>query len=86
MRTTVTLDPDVVAKLKELMRGRDLSFKQALNESLRAGLAAEPAERRTYRVPARRLGLRPGVELDKALSLAADLEDAETVRKLELRK
>jgi hypothetical protein len=30
--------------------------------------------------------LRPGVELDKALRLAAALEDEEIVRKLELRK
>ncbi len=86
MRTTVTLDPDVVAKLQTLMRARGLSFKQALNDSVRAGLAAPSPEPRKYRVPSRRLGLRPGVDLDRALSLAADLEDAEVVRKLELRK
>ncbi len=86
MRTTVTLDPDVVAKLQELMRSRRLSFKEALNQSVRAGLAVQPAEPRTYRVPTRRLGLRPGIELDQALSLAGDLEDGETARRLELRK
>ena len=32
------------------------------------------------------LGVRPGVDLDKALSLSGELEDAEVVRKLELRK
>jgi hypothetical protein len=30
-----------------------------------------------YRTPARSLGLRPGISLDKALRLAAELEDAE---------
>ena len=31
-------------------------------------------------------GLRPGIDLEHALRLAGELEDAETVRKLELRK
>ncbi len=31
----------------------------------------------------RRLGVRPGIDLDKALRLAGQLEDDETVRKLE---
>jgi hypothetical protein len=39
--------------------------------------------KRPYRVPSpRRLGARPGVNLDKALQLAGELEDAETIRKL----
>jgi hypothetical protein len=37
-------------------------------------------------LPTRRLGLCPGVDLDKALRLAGELEDDEVVRKLELRK
>lgn len=32
------------------------------------------------------MGLRPGIDLTKALQLAAELEDAEIVRKLELGK
>jgi hypothetical protein len=32
------------------------------------------------------MGVRPGVDLDKALRLADELEDAEIIRKLELRK
>ncbi len=85
MRTTVTLDPDVAAKLKQTARERGISFKEALNASVRSGLAGGVAPR-PYRVPTRRLGARPGVDLDRALSLAAGLEDAETVRKLSLRK
>lgn len=41
---------------------------------------------RAFRVKPRRLGLRHGVELANALRLADELEDAEIVRKLELRK
>ena len=38
MRTTVTLDSDVAARLKAVARARGISFKQALNSAVRAGL------------------------------------------------
>jgi hypothetical protein len=86
MRTTVTLDPDVAAKLKQTARERGISFKEALNTNVRRGLESVEAAPRHYRVRARRLGVKPGVDLDRALALAERLEDAETVRKLALRK
>lgn len=43
MRTTVTLDSDVQVLLKKAMRGRDASFKQVLNDAVRAGLRVSPA-------------------------------------------
>lgn len=87
MRTTITLDPDLDAKLRTLARERGVSFKEALNQALRRGLANSGREpERPYRLKTRRLGLRPGVDLDHALRLAGELEDAETIRKLELRK
>lgn len=86
MRTTVTLDPDVAAKLKELAREGGVSFKEALNTSVRRGLQSGEASPRPYRLRPRRLGARPGVDLDKALTLAGELEDAEIRRKLSLRK
>jgi len=86
MRTTVTLDPDVAAKLQETARERGISFKEALNTSVRRGLEGGGAASRPYRLRTRRLGVRPGVDLDRALRLAGELEDAETVRKLALRK
>lgn len=85
MRTTVTLDPDVSAKLKQAARLRGLSFKQVLNESVRRGLQAED-KARAYRIRPRNLGVKPGVDLDRGLALAAGLEDAETIRRLALRK
>jgi hypothetical protein len=85
MRTTVTLDADVAIRLREVASERGISFKEALNSTVRAGLAAGRTPR-PYRTPARSLGLRPGINLDKALALAGDIEDAEIVRKLELRK
>lgn len=86
MRTTVTLDPDVAAKLKQAARERGISFKEALNSNVRRGLESADADARPYRVRARQLGVRPGINLDKALQLAGELEDAETMRKLQLRK
>jgi hypothetical protein len=86
MRTTVTLDPDVAEQLKALARRRTTSFKGALNDTVRAGLAAERGGGRTYRAPARPLGLRPGVDLTHGLRLADALEDEEISRKLALRK
>jgi uncharacterized protein (DUF4415 family) len=40
MRTTLTLDDDVVAKLKEEMRRSGRSFKETVNAVLRNGLNA----------------------------------------------
>jgi hypothetical protein len=86
MRTTVTLDPDVAASLQAIARERGISFKEALNSSVRRGLGEGGVAAEPYRVPSRPLGLRPGVDLDRALALAGELEDAELARKLELRK
>jgi hypothetical protein len=86
MRTTITLDPDLAAKLRSLAKERDVSFKEAVNSVLRAGLGTGTTKARPYNLPTRRMGLRPDVDLDRALHLASALEDDETVRKLELRK
>jgi hypothetical protein len=86
MRTTVTLDADLAAKLQATARERGISFKEALNGALRRGLSSEGGSRRAYRLPSKPLALRPGVDLEHALRLAGELEDSETVRKLELRK
>lgn len=86
MRTTVTLDPDVEAKLRAIMRERGISFKEALNSSIRAGLVSLRGPAKRYKLKTYRMGLRPDISLTKALALAAELEDAEIARELELRK
>lgn len=85
MRTTVTLDPDVVAALQRAARERGTSFKAVLNDAVRRGLGGQPTQR-AYRAPSRDMGLRSGIDIDKALALAAADEDAEVMRKLALRK
>ncbi len=87
MRTTVTLEPDVEALLRRTMRERDLSFKEALNSAIRQGLSQRnPRPSTRTRVPTFRMGFDASYRWDKALALAASLEDDELVRKLELRK
>jgi hypothetical protein len=86
MRTTVTLDPDVAAKLRATTRERGVSFKAALNDAVRAGLAKTTPPSRRFTVRPLPLGIRPGVDADKALHMAAEMEDAEILRKLDLRK
>ena len=86
MRTTVTLDPDVEAALKARMRRQGATFKDALNDAIRSGLTQTRAPASRFRQKTYRLGARPDVDLTKALDLAAGLEDAEMLRKLELRK
>jgi Ribbon-helix-helix protein, copG family len=86
MRTTVTLEEDVAAKLRATARERGVSFKVAINDALRAGLNGPAPGARRFRMQTAPLGVRPGVNLDKALALAGELEDEETLRKLELRK
>ncbi len=86
MRTTLTLDPDIAVRLRRLARERGTSFKATVNATLRAGLEADATTARPYREQTRRLGIQPGVDLTKALEVAATLEAEETIRKLELRK
>jgi hypothetical protein len=87
MRTTVTLDHEVEVLLRKVMRERGISFKVALNQAIRDGLL-KPATKtsRPYRLKTYRMGYRPEVLLDRALSLAAALEDEEIARKLSVRK
>lgn len=87
MRTTVTLDPDVAANLKEEARRQKTSFKKVLNDSVRRGLrSGTPEAAEPYRLRPRPMRALPGVDLDRALALAGDLEDAEILRRLSLRK
>jgi len=80
MRTTITLDPDVEALLKKLMRDRGVSFKEAVNSSLRVALRPR-VPRVDYVFPTFDLG-EPHVDTVHALRLASDLEDEEVAREM----
>jgi plasmid stability protein len=79
VRTTLTLDEDVAAKLKSEARRSGQSFRAIVNEVLRLGLAGH---RKTnpptpFRVVPRDLGeLRPGVTIDNVADLLEQIEGA----------
>lgn len=85
MRTTVTLDPDVAAQIKTLMREKGISFKEALNRAIRSGLSKQQKRKTRYRQKTFNMGI-PAVPLRKALQLAAELEDEEILRDLTIKK
>ena len=89
MRTTLTIDDQLAAALKEAAYQSNKSFKEIVNETLRAGLASKkaPGKARAYRLKPVRMGHVGGeFNLDKALQLADALEDEELVRKLRMKK
>ncbi len=76
VRTTLTLDEDVITKLREQCRQLRISFKQVVNETLRLGLNADRVLQpdQPFRVQARDLGLRPGLSLDNVAGLLEQVE------------
>jgi len=76
MRTTVNLDPDVVAAAERLRTERKIGLSEAVNELARAGLRASP-EHRPFRQRTRELGLRVDVS---NVAEALDLLDSEDRR------
>jgi hypothetical protein len=77
VRTTLTLDEDVAAKLQSEARKTGQSFKETVNACLRAGLSLKkPARPATpFRVHPFDLGLRAGVNIDKISSLLDELDE-----------
>lgn len=79
MRTTVTLDPDTEQLIRRRMRERGMSFKEALNDAIRrADLGAARGE---FVTETASMG-ESRVNLDRALQIAADLEDDELLRRM----
>jgi hypothetical protein len=76
MRTTLTLDEDVLDKAKAMAAKGHTSFRQVINEALRIGLqeAEKGAERRPFRTKAHPMGVRPGHSLDNVQELLAQAE------------
>lgn len=84
MRTTITLEPDVAALVRKLMDERGLTFKAAVNRAIRAGLSPG-AGRADFSQPTFPMGA-PAVPLTKALIIAAELEDEDLSRRMEIGK
>jgi hypothetical protein len=77
MRTTLSLDEDLAAKLKAESQRSGRPFRVVVNDYLRRGLAsrAPRAPARAFKVVPRDLGaLRPGLALDSVADLIETLE------------
>ena len=88
MRTTVRVDDEILERLKAQAREEKVSLTRLLNRALKAGLREGGARRRPkppYRERVHAMGA-PRLALNKALALAAALEDEEIVREIRLRK
>ena len=73
-RTTLTLEDDIAARLREEARRQGRSLKEVVNDALRAGLERRDDEGSPYEVPARDMGVRPGVDLDDIQGLLDRLD------------
>jgi hypothetical protein len=66
MRTTVTLEMDVEARIKEEMRKTGKSFKETVNNLLRRGYKAQAESHdEPFRFFTKDMGERPGLNYDK---------------------
>jgi len=88
MRTTITLDDDVVTTVKEEMRSGDgKTFKEAVNELIRLGryhktqIKSEP--RKPFKVRSKNMGVYPHINYDRTSDLLAMIDDEEFLRKSE---
>lgn len=80
VRITVILDPDAEALAKRAMRERGLTFKQAVNEAIRAG-SGIATEADNVSFPTYDMG-EAVVDITKALRLAGEIEDQELTGRL----
>ena len=88
MRTTIRIEDELLERLKEQALRENVSLTNLVNRTLRAGLQrprVSPRRRSQYREKTYSMGA-PRFDADKALALAAGLEDEEAIRKMALRK
>ena len=89
MRTTLTIDDRIAKALKDVAHRSGKTYKQVVNETLRAGLSANRIvdEAQPYRLKPVSMGqVSGGASMTiKALELAGHLENEEIARKLEPR-
>lgn len=84
MRTTLTLERDVAARLKSEVRRTGRPLKVVVNEALKRGLGLTGKRARPprFEVQPHAFGFRPGVDLDRLNQLVDELDVAEAARTL----
>lgn len=76
MRTTLSLDSDVLEEARSLAERTKKPFRAIVNEALRQGLRIldAPVERKPYVTQPRPLAARPGMQIDNVQELLSLLE------------
>ena len=83
--TTVTLEPDVENLIRAVMRTRGISFREAMNMGIRAGLSDTKPRARAFVQKTFSLGAEQTFSWNKALPTADTIGDEELSRKLTVR-
>lgn len=76
MRTTLTIDDDVLEKARLVAAKRRKPFRRVVNEALRAGLQTlkDEPQTRLYQTRPHKMGLKAGFSLDNIQELLAQAE------------
>jgi hypothetical protein len=76
MRTTLTIDNDVLDKAKAVAAKLNVPFRRVVNEALRTGLQTveDPPRIRPYRTRPHKMGLKAGRNLDNIQVLLSQIE------------
>ena len=76
MRTTISIDNDVIERAREVAEKLGAPFKTVVNEALRHGLdqIEQPAKYRSYKTKPHKMGLKAGRNIDNIGELLAQIE------------
>ncbi|MEW6186757.1 MAG: DUF2191 domain-containing protein [Thermodesulfobacteriota bacterium] len=76
MRTTLTIDDDVLDRAKTIAAKFRKPFRLVVNEALRKGLQVfeDPPQTRPYRTRPHKMGLKAGRNLDNIQALLSQIE------------
>ena len=79
MRTTLTLDDDVVNTIREEMKSDGKTFKEAVNDLIRLGRfkkkeQTDTPERKPFKVKSKKMGVYPHLNYDNIGELLEQLE------------
>ena len=76
MRTTISIDDDVMERARAVSDKLGVPFKTTINEALRNGLdqVEKPAKQRIYKTKPHKMGLRAGHNIDNIQELLAQIE------------
>ncbi len=85
MRSTVDIHDTLDRELRRKADALGLSFKEALNRVIAAGLAhlgsSEKTKRKRFRIKARACGFQPGIDIEHLNRISDELEDRDSFLK-----